>query len=470
MSNEVRNTFSRRRMLQLMGGSAGMVALAACAPVATTGGDGETADAPASIAGTLTVVHRREYFKSMEDLFAEAVQNWGAENNVEMNISTVAAEAFDDFVAKLLAQVEAGDPPDMVYHRSGLVQLMFFQNALEPVTETVEEAISLYGEPASALKSAMLIDGEWYGVPYILAGGGTFARRSLLEEAGIDPMSIKTLDDLRDAALAVSNPEEEIYGWGMTVNQSGDGAGLIGDVINNYGGSVTNADATELTFNSPETIAAVTWLAEIYNRDGEYGAMLPPGVEAWTDSSNNEAYLAGNIAITRNAGSVYAKALEDGNPVFEDTVVIPTQTGPAGLVLEGVNGAQFNVPRNAANPAQAKELALYLLTPEVFVPISIISAGLFLPAYEGLYENEQVAAALEADPNLATMGRQGLGDYPGFSYPAAPSPFFDALAAQSILTDMMAQINTQGTSVEDAVAQAEDRMRGIAEELGMDLQ
>ncbi len=468
--NQVNNQFSRRQLLKLMGGTAGMVALAACAPVnAPTGGEG-AAEAPASATGQLSVVHRREYFKSMEDLFAEAVSNWGGENDVELEVSTVAAEAFEDFVAKLLAQVEAGDPPDLVYHRSGLVQLMVFQDALEPVTDTVEEAIGLYGAPAATLEAAMFIDDEWYGVPYILAGGGTFARRSLLEEAGIDPMSITTLDDLRDAALAASNPEEEIYGWGMTVNQSGDGAGLIADTINSYGGTVTNADATELTFNSPETIAAVTWLAEIYNRDGEYGAMLPPGVEAWTDSSNNEAYLAGNIAITRNAGSVYAKALEDGNPVFEDTVVIPTQVGPAGVKLEGANGAQFNVPRNAANTAQAKELALYLLTPDVFLPISLISAGLFLPAYEGVYDNPQVVEAFEADPNLATMGRQGLGDYTGISYPAEPSPFFDAITAQSVLTDMMAQINSQGASVEDAVAQAEDRMRSIAEEVGLELQ
>ncbi len=468
--NQVNNQFSRRQLLKLMGGTAGMVALAACAPVAApTAGEGEAAEAPAAAPGTLTVEHRREYFQEMEELFSEAVQNWAGENNVEVELSPVAAEAFEDFVAKLLAQVEAGNPSDLVYHRSNLVQLMFFQDALEPVTETTQQAIELYGDPASRLRASMEIEGEWYGVPFIVAGGGKFARRSLFEAAGYDPLELTDYNTLREAALAASNPEEEIYGWGMTVNQSGDGAGLITSVLHNWGATITNADLTELTFNSPETVDAVTWLSNCYTED-EFAPMLPPGITAWTDSSNNEAYLAGNIALTQNAASVYAKALEDGNPVFEDTVVLPTTSGPAGLVLEGGDGAQFNIPRGADNSAQAKELALYMLTPEVFVPISLISAGLFLPAYADVYENEQVVEAFEANPNLARLGEQALGDYPGFSYPAEPSPFFNAVNAQSIMTDMMAQIISQGTSPEDAVAQATERIAGIADEVGLNLQ
>ena len=43
--------------------------------------------------------------------------------------------------------------------------------------------------------------------------------------------------------------------------------------------------------------------------------MLPPGVLAWGDISNNEAYLGGIVAYTQNAGTVYAKAVLDENPV-----------------------------------------------------------------------------------------------------------------------------------------------------------
>ncbi len=50
-----------------------------------------------------------------------------------------------------------------------------------------------------------------------------------------------------------------------------------------------------------------------------------------------------------------------------------------------------------------------MILPEIFLPISLISAGLFLPAYADYYEMEEVVAAFEADPNLATMGKTALG-------------------------------------------------------------
>jgi multiple sugar transport system substrate-binding protein len=459
-------------MLKWMGGvgAVGTAMLAGCAPpaAAPTGSGapaaGEEAKAPMQVAASLTVVHRREYFKEMEDLFAQAVRDWAAENNVEVDVSTVASEAFEDFVAKLVAQVESGNPPDLVYHVR-LVQQLYFLGALEPVTDAVEKAEALYGKAPFGQRFQNLIDGEWYGIPYIMSGGGEFARRDVFEAQGIDPLKdLVTYDDRRDACLEVSKPDEELYGWGVTINRSGDGRGFIEGVIQNWGGHYTDAELTQLTFNSPETVAAVEWMAEIYTSD-KYAPMLPPGILSWTDSSNNEAYLAGNIAYTLNAASVYAKAKADANPVFEKTVVLETVMGPLGRKLEGGGGGQFNIPKGAQNPELAKELALHLIQPKVFLPISLISAGLFLPAYANYYTMSEVVQAFEADPNLARMGQQTLGDHPGSSWPADPSPFFDAIAAEAILEDMMAQVVAQGVSPADAVAQAEERMARIADEM-----
>ena len=226
-----------------------------------------------------------------------------------------------------------------------------------------------------------------------------------------------------------------------------------------------NEDISELTFNSQETVDAVAWLTEVFVSD-EYADMLAPGILSWTDSSNNEAWLAGNIGLTKNAASVYAQGKADGNPIFEDTLVTEPIVGPYGEALLGGDGAQFNIARGAANPTQAKELALHLLTPEVFLPISLISAGLFLPAYTSIYEMDDVVAAFDADPTLKRMGEMTLGDYPGLSWPAEPNVLTDAVNAQSILPDLMAETITQGADPAEAVQRATDRIAQIAEELG----
>jgi len=234
-------------------------------------------------------------------------------------------------------------------------------------------------------------------------------------------------------------------------------------VIQNWGGHYTDEGMTKITFNSPETVTAVTWLTEIFTTD-KYKPMLPPGIISWTDSSNNEAYLAGNVAYTHNAASVYAKAKKDKNPVFEDTVYFETAIGPLGKKLEAGGGGQFNIPKGAKNPDAAKALALHMITPEIFLPISLISAGLFLPSYANYYNMDEVKKALANDQNLARMGQAAQGDFVGSSYPAQPSSFFDAIAAQTVLTDMMAQTITQGIKPEDAVKQAADRIQKIADE------
>jgi multiple sugar transport system substrate-binding protein len=476
MSNQERNPLnaplSRRQALKIMGGFAGMAALAACAAPAAPGTTGAApaassgeAAAPAGEARSMLVAHRREYFAEMETIFADAVKAWGAENNVEVETTTVASEANQDFVPKLLAEVEAGNPPDLVYHVR-LLNLLWANNALEAVDDTVAELIEIYGEPAFGQKNTSIAEGSWYAIPYMMSGGGPFGRRSVFEEGGFDLLELETYEQRRDACLAVSDPSADMYGWGLTYNTGGDATGFIEGVMQAWGGHYTNEDVSEVTFNSPETVAAIQFLAEIYTSE-KYAPMIPPGVASWDDSSNNEAFLAGTIAYTNNAASIYAKAKADSNPIFEDIVRVKAAIGPTGELLESGSGGQFFVPRGASQPELARELSKHLLQPEVFLPISLISAGLFLPAYEAYYSMEEVVSAYEADPNLASMGQSSLGTHLGGSWPAEPGPLFDAINAQAVLTDMMAQIIAQGVSVEDAVAQTHERIIGIGQEMGM---
>ena len=52
------------------------------------------------------------------------------------------------------------------------------------------------------------------------------------------------------------------------------------------------------------------------------------------------------------------------------------------------------------------------------------------------------------------------------SWPAQPHPFFDAIQAQAIIEEMMAQVVNNGVAVEEAISQATDRMQQIADEMG----
>jgi multiple sugar transport system substrate-binding protein len=294
--------------------------------------------------------------------------------------------------------------------------------------------------------------------------GTWYARKDVFDAAGIDVKSLNSWDEYRNAALKVSNPDKKMWGWGMTVNRSGDGHGLIVACIQGFGGSFTDESGKKVVFNSPETIAAVEWLKETYTSD-KYKPMLPPGIESWTDPSNNEAYLAGTIGMTLNQLSIYDKAKADKNPVFGETALIHGPKTNDGRRLEAGTSGWLTIFKGAKNKDVAKELILSLLDPANFTPMAKLGGGLFLPAYKNLWTDD----LLGADPNFNVLKEVMFNPviYYGNSHPAKPSALVDQIIATAIPSQMMSNVIANGMSVKDAVKDAHDKIVQLFEEGGV---
>lgn len=495
MKDERRNRkLSRRAMLRASLTGTGAVLLAACGnppassdggvTAASTAGSSAASTAasaapstaaaasaspsalslPAGAAGKLTVIHRTEYFEGVQNKFRDLVTQFAASKGTELDISTANPEAFGDFNAKMQAAVQAGTPPDLAYHTLSIPQLHFL-DILEDVTDVVEEARQKYGEivPATAEKNAQ-IDGKWWAVPFMSNTGAWFARKDAFEAAGVDLSKLTDYNSYRDAALKVSDPSKEMWGWGLTINKSGDGHGLITHVIQSFGSRFVDQTGQKVTFNSPETVQAVTWLKETYTSD-TYKKMLPPGIESWTDVSNNESYLAGKIALTNNAFTVYTKAKQDNNPVFGNTAVLQVPLANDGTrLVSGANG-WFTIFKGAKNVDLAKQAILHMLDPKNFMSMVTEGGGLFLPAYKNLWTDD----VLKLDPNFATLQEIIFNPtaYTGQAFPANPNAAIAGIDAQAILSQMMANVNNGSMTPEQAVEDAHNKMVQIFEELGL---
>ena len=425
-------------------------------------------DLPQGSAGKLTVIHRQEYFEAAQNAFRDICTEFAAENNVELDISTTNAEAFGDFMGKMSAAVRAGNPPDLAYTSNVSIPQLHLLDLVEDMTDVVEEAIAKYGNVMTGINAEQfgMMDGKWWAVPFIANTTGTFFRGDKLAEAGIDPATLTTWEARREAALAISDPDNEFWGWGLTVNQSGDGWGVATGIINAFGGHFTDETGTKVEFNSPETVAAYQFVAETYDRNGPYAAMLPPGVESWGDISNNEAYLAGKIGYTHNAFSVYAAAKRDNNPVFPNTILLRQPDANNGDSRDGgATGGWLTVFKGAPNVALAKQLALELLDPANFTQMSSVAGGLFMPAYENLWTDELIAA----DPNFAIIKEQVSVPEPfiGPSWPADPNAAIDAIRAQGIVEQSMGNVIAGRMTPEEAVADAHQKMVDLFEEGGL---
>ncbi len=276
---------------------------------------------------------------------------------------------------------------------------------VEDVTDVVEEAIKRYGNIMPGINAEIngKFDGKWKSIPSSAATTAFMFRGDKLKEKGIDPASLKTFSERREAALAISGPD--FYGWGLTPNQSGDGYGFLDRVvIQAFGGHYTDETGQIVQFNSPETVAAYEWLAETYDRNGKYAAMLPPGVESWNDTGNNEAWLAGQHRLHAQRVLGLCPPSATTTRSSRTLVLLRAPAANNGDSRDGGTvGGWLTIFKGAPNTDLAKELALDLLDPANFThDVRRSRGGLFMPAYENLWTPELLAA----DPNYAIIKEQ----------------------------------------------------------------
>ena len=460
---------TRRHFLQLTGSALGLTALAACAPVPSAapapaaGGQASTGKITVAQDTPLWAVYTEDFHPDYNAFVKKALEDFGKEKGYPMEIATTAGfVAGGADIQKMAAAVASGTAPDL-WHRTGDVFQLKKLGLLVPVTDIVKEVAGKYGDVAPRPQKEVFAEGDYYAVPHHARSDGGWFRKDLWDAAGIDPTKLKTYDELRDACLQVSNPDKQIWGWGMTVNRGGDGAYLVQRVIQAWGGSFADETGQYVTIDSPETVAAVEWLVDTY-KNPKWEKMLPPGVLSWTDPSNNEAYLGGKLAYTQNGGTVYAKAVLDNNPVAPNTIWDKPKGGPKLADFFGLGSKNWFMIKNGKNPEAARELIMSLYTDDALKAIYKNATTYALPVYSKMWEWPEITSV----PNSLAQkdGALDPSGWNGIFYPGPGTPQLGAVASANIDTDIVANVlNGQATAAE-SVKQAADKMLKIFKEMG----
>jgi multiple sugar transport system substrate-binding protein len=428
-----------------------------------------TVEAPprVTVSGTMWVIQKKDFFPSFNDWWRGEVLAFAKQNNWPIDVTYEAGfTSGTPFLEKLQAQAAAGNPPDLLMHTDELVRLPGF-NLVDPVSDLVEEIVAKWGDPSARQVIDMYIEDQWRFVPYFQRSDGGWYQAPAFEGAGINLEQVRLYTDLWEACLQVSNPDKELYGWGVTINRSGDGDWWRYRVQHGWGAYKQDETGNYVTFNSPEMVDAMTAMTNLYI-DDKWAPMLPPGVLSWGDSSNNEAYLAGKLAYTQNGGTVYAKALLDGNPIRDITKFHAPAGGPVNLEFNGLTANYMALMKGAKNQEAAREIIRHMILDLNNYDACLSNSPSFaLPAYEKLWDE---APYIKTDP-VAQLQKKVARDPNGAVIPGTwPGPAQNlALAAAyqaGVEADMVASI-LQGTSVAEAVKTCHDRMVQIWKDNGL---
>jgi multiple sugar transport system substrate-binding protein len=412
----------------------------------------------------LSYFQKTQYYKAVQDQIGNTIKEYAQLVGGEVDLSIATTDPAQN-LAKVQAGVQSGNPFDLADDIGAGIGQLITLNLVEDVTDLVNQLVGAYGGLMPIVPPGLSKDGKFYAVPFFTSSDAWFLRKDKMTAKGVKPETLDTYDKMRDAALEISDPGSNFFGWGFSPYAVGDGPQLITHVVNSWGGGIQSKDGTKVTWNSPETVAGITWLADIYT-NAKYKNMLATGYESWDGAGNNNAWLNGTIGITANAFTMYAKSKDDKNPVFGETYVATRPKGPGVKTpLTGGQLGYFLIYRGAKNADLAKEAIKYVMQPDKWSKIATQAGGLILPAYESEWKND----FWQSDPNFAQLQTQ-VRDPNGYNqtyYPGPVNPAIDAIVAAKILENMMAAIIQKGGKPADAVKDANDQMSKIFEQFGL---
>lgn len=301
--------------------------------------------------GTLSIWVEKSFSEDVDQLINERIEAFSEEYGVQVSAEFIAAT---DYMTKLNAAVEAGNVPDITLSNPYKVVSYYPNIPYSDVTDLVDE-LDAERPMFEALKEGTKIEGVNYFVPFYAADSLLFVRTDLFEEAGVDLPT--TREELWDAAVAVSDPDNSVYGLGIGCGPTDE------DCENSFrmmmwcnGGKLMDEEGNIVAAEDEGLRAMVEKYVELYN-----AGAIPPSSTTWDSGGNNKSYLMGESAMVINTSTLYNSIKDDPNyaELFENTAVINVPAGSDGSVLFG-NSSGWSIMNDAKNPDAARDFIRFV--------------------------------------------------------------------------------------------------------------
>jgi multiple sugar transport system substrate-binding protein len=370
---------------------------------------------------------------------AEIGQRFTKDTGIKIRIDHIA---HPQQPAKYAAEVQTQAGHDLVEMRMHFPWL--YESQLVDVSDLVAELEKKHGKAISSAYETGHVKGVWRGVPQYHTQFMPAYREDLFKKAGLKVPD--TWEDVYKVGRELKKMGNPI---GIPISQNYDSISTAGPVLWSFGGKEVEKDGKTVAINSPATAEMVEWYKRVFKD------CMEAEVLSWTDSSNNDALVAGKAGWIHNPVSAYLLARNRKMPTADTVNHHVTPGGPGGR-------HETDVPRHIAiwkfskNVEPAKEWIRYLLGRREVYDEYVMSGDAFnLPVYANLLDHP----VLKTDPKFAALKGEGV-QFHAYGWPAPPSDKIQLITNSFILPNMVAKAVT-GTSTKDAIAWAEAEMKKI---------
>ncbi|MBO0685360.1 MAG: extracellular solute-binding protein [Candidatus Dormibacteraeota bacterium] len=448
-----RQFVKRAGLLALSAGSVPAI-LDACGNAVTSGGTGQTKKG-ASGPRTLSILQWSHFVPAYDTFFDPWVKAWGEKNNVTVTIDHINQA---DIPARTAAELQAGQGHDLILWQSPPAQY-------EPVTvdmgDLVKQVEKKYGPQLVFAKNSNYNPhtNHYFGFTYSYAPDPGDYRKSLFTKVGM-PNGPTTYQDLLTATTAIKQQTGLRCGIGMSPEVDSNMAARA--MIWSHGGSIQDANSN-VTINSPETVAAVEFMAKLYKQ------AMTPEIFSWNAASNNQGLVAGSLSYILNSISAYRTAQQTNPQTADDIFFLPALKGPNGKGVASEHVIQtYIIPKYSKQQDTAKEFLLYLADhASDYVYQSQLYEFPVNPntnAQKKLFGN---GGWLDNDPfhsnpsNKLKVLKTASSWSVNVGYPGPASPAIGEVFDTFVLPNMMASAAKGTATPQEAVATAEQQVKAI---------
>lgn len=356
---------------------------------------------------------------------------------------TVSNESYDDIQPKASVAANTGQGLDMVW---GLYSLPFlFPAKCTDVTDVADYLGKKYGGWAPSGEAYGKMGNKWIGIPVAATGGLVNYRIAAAEKAGFKefPKDLGGFLELCKGMNKNGTPPGMALG-----HASGDANGWLHWALWAHGGATVDKD-NKVVVNSPETAKSLEYVKALYQT-------FVPGTASWNDSSNNKAFLAGQLHLTVNGISVYVTAKKEAPAIAEDMNHAHLPAGVDGKTRELHLGFPILIFNFTKYPQACKAFTAFMLEADQFNPWIEAAQG-YLSHFLNAYDKNPVWTA---DPKTTPYRDVAKSA----STPAGVGQMNEnaaAAIADFIVVDMYANYCTGRDDVKGAMSGADRQLKRI---------
>ena len=202
-----------------------------------------------------------------------------------------------------------------------------------------------------AMRDGLSYEGTMYAAPFYGESSMTFYRTDLMEAAGLEMPKSPTWEFIREAAIAMTDKDNEIYGACLRGKAGwGDNVAFITSMANSFGARWFDED-WKPQFDSPEWKEAFTFYLDLMEQAG------PPGASGNSFNENLTLFNQGKCGIWIDATVAASKLTDPNESVVADKVGFALAPHKEGVEKNGnwLWAWALAIPSGTQNEAAAKQ-------------------------------------------------------------------------------------------------------------------